>query len=60
VKGNSAACFPAVQPGFTAEVTWVYKVPAGSDIASFRFRDQTMFKLPDATAPGVALGLPTS
>ena len=57
VKGNSAACFPAVQPGFTVDVTFVYKVPKSADIARFVFKDQTNFALPDAASPGVALGL---
>ena len=57
VKGNSAACFPAVQPGFAVDVTFVYKVPKSADIARFVFKDQTNFALPDAASPGVALGL---
>ena len=57
VKGNSAACFPAVQPGFTVDVTFVYKVPKTANIARFVFKDQTNYAVPDANAPGVALGL---
>jgi hypothetical protein len=57
VKGNSGACFPAVQPGFTVDVTFVYKVPTKANIARFVFKDQTNFALPDAASPGVALEL---
>ncbi len=57
LRGNSAACFPAVQPGFSATVTFVYRVPARADIARFVFRDQADFTVPDARSPGVSLGL---
>jgi hypothetical protein len=57
VKGNSGACFPAVQPGFTVDVTFVYKVPVKADIARFVFKDQTNFAVPDVSSPGVALQL---
>ena len=57
VKGNSAACFPAVQPGFSVDVTFVYKVPKSANVARFVFKDQTNFAVPDASSPGVALEL---
>jgi serine/threonine protein kinase len=57
VKGNSTACFPAVQPGFSVDVTFVYKVPKSANVARFVFKDQTNFAIPDAGSPGVALEL---
>jgi len=60
LRGNSEACAPAVQPGFTTRVAYAFKVPVTTDITRFVFRDQSAFRLPDADSPGVDLGLPTS
>ncbi len=46
-----------MQPGFTATVTFVYRVPARATIARFVFTDQAGSTVPDARSPGVALGL---
>ncbi len=57
LRGHSAACIPAVQPGFTADVTFAYRVPAGATVSRFVFEDQADFESPEAGSPGVALGL---
>jgi serine/threonine-protein kinase len=57
LRGNTAACFPALQPGFTVPVTWAFTVPARAHVTRFAFRDRSTSALPDATSPGVALDL---
>ena len=57
LRGNSKSCFPAVQPGFSAPVTFAFKVPATVRISRFVFEDQVRFELPGPDSPGVDLGL---
>jgi hypothetical protein len=56
LRGNPE-CNDQLQPGFEADMTYVYMVPASAQIVAFGFADATDFSNPSADYTGVQLNL---